>query len=86
MKRSSPQPTPKRVADVLDLGEIVREKRRLLEMTQADLAGIAGVGARFLSEVERGKETAEVGRILHVLARLGLDVWVVPRGSEPPGR
>jgi HTH-type transcriptional regulator / antitoxin HipB len=79
----------------MELGEMIREKRRMLGMTQEELAGLAGVGPRFLSEVERGKETAEVGKLLHLLARLGLDAWIVPRGEapgaddaerDPPGR
>jgi hypothetical protein len=37
---------------------------------------------RFLSELERGKETAEIGKVLRVLERLGLELVVVPRGSS----
>lgn len=42
------------------------------DLTQAQLAGLAGVGVRFLSELERGKPSTEIGKILDALAVLGL--------------
>jgi transcriptional regulator with XRE-family HTH domain len=50
-------------------------------MQQEQLAALAGVGPRFLSEVENGKESAEIGKVLQVLRRLGLDVSITPRGG-----
>lgn len=38
---------------------------------------------RFLSELERGKETAEIGKAVHALQLLGLEVIVVPRHEVP---
>jgi HTH-type transcriptional regulator / antitoxin HipB len=67
-----------------ELGALIRRRRSEAGVRQADAAGLAGVGARFLSELERGKATAELGRALQVCERLGLEVYVVPRGSEPP--
>ena len=74
-----------KVASVAELGQLVRDKRRAIGMRQADLAALAGVGTRFLSELENGKETAEVGKVLRVCHRLGLDVWIAPRGELPGG-
>jgi hypothetical protein len=37
---------------------------------------LAGVGTRFVIEVERGKETAQLGRVLHLLAVLGCDLTI----------
>ena len=65
------------------LGALVLRRRREAEVLQADAAALAGVGTRFLSELERGKETAEVGKVLQVLGRLGLEVWIIPRGGRP---
>ena len=70
---------------VRNLGQLVRDKRRAIGVRQSDLAALAGVGTRFLSELENGKETAEIGKILLVLNRLGLDVWITPRGEVPGG-
>lgn len=65
-----------------DLGQALRRFRKSRGLTQADAAALAGVGQRFLSELERGKATAEVGLVLKVLDRFGLLVRISPRGSE----
>ena len=54
-----------------ELGNIVREARRAAGLTQLQLAGAAGVGVRFLIELEGGKPTAQLGKTLAVLNVLG---------------
>jgi HTH-type transcriptional regulator / antitoxin HipB len=61
------------------LGVLVRRRRKYLDLTQAELAGLSGLGERFVSEVERGKETAELGKVLRLLDRLGLGVVLVTK-------
>jgi len=73
-----------KIDSVAQLGRLVRRRRKESGVRQTDAAALAGVGVRFLSELERGKESAEVGRVLQVLERLGLEVLVVPRGWSPP--
>lgn len=68
------------------LGELVRRRRKELGVRQADAAALAGVGVRFLSELERGKQTAEIGKVLQVLERMGLELWIAPRGGAPAER
>lgn len=70
-----------KIFSIAQLGAIVRHRRKEAGVHQADAAGLCGVGTRFLSEIERGKETAEVGKVLQVLERLGLELWVIPRGT-----
>ncbi|MBM4063210.1 MAG: helix-turn-helix transcriptional regulator [Planctomycetes bacterium] len=65
-----------------DLGALVRRARRAQGLRQPDLAGVCGTSIRFLSELERGKATAQIGRVLHVLQMLGLCVCV----EEAPRR
>src|SRR3546814_11098929 len=60
------------LTDVGALGLTVRQARKAHGLTQAELAGLAGTGPRFLSELERGKPGAELGKVLDVLAVLGL--------------
>ena len=55
-----------------NLGEMIRTRRRELGLSQADLAGLCGVGTRFVSELERGKPTARLGLALLVARNLGL--------------
>jgi HTH-type transcriptional regulator / antitoxin HipB len=70
------------IADVGQIGTAIRHKRHAIGMRQSELAALSGVGTRFLSELENGKTTAEIGRALRVLQRLGLDLWLEPRGSS----
>lgn len=73
-----------RISTVAQLGQLVRGHRKGLQhVTLAKTASVSGIGPRFMSELERGKETAEIGKALHVLQQLGLDVWVTPRGVTP---
>ena len=74
-----------KVRNVGDIGGAIRAKRTAIGMRQEQLAALAGVGPRFLSEIENGKESAEVGKVLHVLLRLGLEVSIRPRGGEANG-
>ena len=62
-----------------DLGEAIRSFRKEKQLTLETLSGLSNVGMRFLSELERGKETAELGKALQVLRNLGLAVIIKPR-------
>ncbi len=55
-----------------DLGKTLRAARKRQGMTLVECAGANGVGVRFLSELERGKATAELGLALRVAASLGV--------------
>lgn len=55
----------------------VRAARLRNNLTQAQLAGLSGTGLRFVSELERGKPTVAMHKVLAVLAVLGLRVEVV---------
>lgn len=57
-----------------DLGLLVRRTRIALELTQEQLAMAAGTGTRFVSDLEGGKPTCEVGKTLAVLSALGIRV------------
>ena len=60
------------IRSAADLGRVIRETRKAAGLTLAECAGANGVGVRFLSELERGKETAELGRALRIAASLGI--------------
>lgn len=71
------------ISSVADLGFVVRAQRKAADVTQAEAAGLCGVGVRFMSELERGKVTLEVGKVMQVLDRLGLQLRISPRGVHP---
>ena len=69
------------VINATALGETIRQQRKLLGLTQLDAAGLCGVGERLLSELERGKESASLGKALQVIKRLGLRMILTDRNQ-----
>lgn len=61
------------------LGRAIRVCRRQQGLRQAELAALAGVGNRFLSDLENGKATVELGKTVQVLMTLGLKLTVARR-------
>lgn len=59
-----------------ELGRLVRQRRKEAGLTLVELAGLAGVGVRFLSELERGKPTVQIGKVLAILGLLGLELRI----------
>ncbi|MFT5207883.1 MAG: HTH-type transcriptional regulator/antitoxin HipB [Candidatus Omnitrophota bacterium] len=62
----------KQILNTKDLGGLIRHARKAQGISQDDLAGMSGVGRRFISELENGKETAEIGKVLLILGSLGI--------------
>jgi HTH-type transcriptional regulator / antitoxin HipB len=63
-----------------DLGRCLRARRKEQGATQAELASLCGVGVRFISDLENGKPTVELAKVLQVLRCLGLELGIRPRG------
>ena len=64
---------------------MVRESRKRLGVTQRDLALASGTGLRFVIDLEKGKETCQIGKVLTVLHTLGIRIALTPpavSGSE----
>ncbi|MDD2600320.1 MAG: helix-turn-helix domain-containing protein [Kiritimatiellae bacterium] len=59
---------------VEEIGHYIRAIRRANKLTQQELSDLSGVNRRFLSELENGKATAEIGKVLHVLKCIGCDI------------
>lgn len=74
------------VATPGDLGRCIRARRKEQGATQAEFASLCGVGVRFISDLENGKPTVELGKVLQVLKCLGLEVGIRPRGWAPRER
>ena len=64
--------TPKQI------GKLIRETRKNLGVTQRDLALTSGTGMRFVIDLEKGKETCEIGKALRILNTLGIKVTLTP--------
>jgi len=64
------------------IGNLVRETRNRLGVTQKDLALTAGTGLRFVIDLEKGKETCELGKSLRVLQTLGITMTLTQPTAE----
>lgn len=62
-------------------GEIIKSERKRQKVTQAELAALAGVGIRFVRELENGKETCQLGLAIGVAVTLGISVTATARDS-----
>jgi y4mF family transcriptional regulator len=62
----------------LTLNEYVKSKRKALELSREELALKAGVGLRFLRELEQGKETLRMDKVNQVLNLFGVQLGAVP--------
>ena len=62
-----------------ELGISVRKARDSADLTQAKLASLCRVGTRFISDLENGKPTIQVAKVLHILSSLGMTVLIKPR-------
>ena len=61
----------------MTIGEFVKERRKTLSLTQPELAEKAGVGLRFLRELETGKETLRMDKVNEVLSLFGYQLGPV---------
>ena len=60
------------ITNTSDIGEAIKSARKNQNMTQEQLAAVAGVGVRFIRELEQGKESCHIGKSINVLNMLGL--------------
>ena len=64
------------ITDTKKLGEYIKKTRKAQHLTQADLAIAANVGVRFLVDLENGKKTAQIGKVIDVCNALGIVIDV----------
>ena len=71
----------KTVRYAAELGAEIRRRRKELGYTQAFLAEYAGISASFLSDLENGKETVQINKLMRVVSLLGMDLMIAARGE-----
>ena len=59
-----------------DISSLIKKRRKNLNLTQAECAAFCGVGIRFFSELENGKQSLHLGKVLQVLQTLGLKIFI----------
>jgi y4mF family transcriptional regulator len=84
-RMATPSPvSPLQKAGTSRLGDLVRRRRIAAQLTQRELAELAGVGLRLISELERGKPTLRLDAVNKVLRVFGLTLGPVdaPRSED----
>jgi len=69
-----------KITDSRSLGQAIRERRKELNYTQAYLSEFTGFSVTFISDLERGKPTAEIEKTIRLINILGLDILIERRG------
>jgi y4mF family transcriptional regulator len=69
--------------DSSKLGQIVRRERKAQKLKQAELAAVSGVGIRFVVDLEAGKPTLQLEKVLRVVRTLGCSIQITPPESNP---
>lgn len=64
------------------IGKLIRETRKAQHLTQEQLSATCGVGIRFIRELEQGKESCQVSKVLLVLQMLGINIKLTKRGES----
>ncbi len=77
--RSSQEAT---VRSSVELGAVVREQRKRLALKQLDIAGLGNTGNRFIVDLENGKPTVQLQKVLDVMDLLGLEVVIRPKAAR----
>jgi len=72
----------KQITDSKSLGALIKQVRKSQGLTQEQLAAFCGLGRRFIVELERGKPTSHIGKIIQVLSALGLSLHLADRKGE----
>lgn len=70
------------ISSPVQLGTLIRQVRKGQGISQEDLSSLVGVGPRLIGEIERGKPTAEIGKVFQLLAGLGLVISIQPRTTR----
>ncbi len=60
------------IKDTMELGGVIRQKRKSQNLTQSELAAAAGVGVRLIVDLEKGKATCQLGKALCVINMVGM--------------
>jgi y4mF family transcriptional regulator len=71
--------TPKPITTSKDLGERIKSARKAKKLNQQEIADLAGVGRRFISELENGKPSLEFDKVINVARATGIDLFSKPR-------
>ena len=71
-----------KVYDSVMFGQAIKLRRKEMKYTQRDISELTGFSISFISDLENGKSTAEIGKAIYISNVLGLDIEIKSRGSR----
>jgi y4mF family transcriptional regulator len=80
LSHSTATETP--IRSSVELGALVREQRKRLALKQLDLAGLGNTGNRFIVDLESGKPTVQLQKVLDLMDLLGLELVVRAKAAR----
>lgn len=72
------------IGDMTALGDLVRASRLAQRLTRDDVAIATGLSPKFITHIEAGKPTAQIGKVLHLLGELGIRLHAQVSVDIPP--
>lgn len=67
-----------KVSTISEISRIITETRISQNLLASELASLSGVSTSFLSDLENGKETLQIGKVLAVISQLGISIEATP--------
>lgn len=71
-----------KISNPEELGRHLLKERKRLKLTQKEISEFSDVGRKFIIELEKGKTTAQIGKIFELLHSLGLELHLIKRGDR----
>jgi transcriptional regulator with XRE-family HTH domain len=69
-----------KVFDTKTFGEVIKKQRKKMGYTQKYICEVSGISASYISDLENGKATIELGKAIQLANLLGIDVELTERG------
>ena len=70
------------ITDIRSLGSLIHDTRKSQGLTQEQLSAASGVGIRFIRELEQGKHSCQISKVLQVMRMLGITVFASSKDGE----
>jgi transcriptional regulator with XRE-family HTH domain len=71
-----------KIYDAESFGQALRQRRKEMDYTQREISDLTGFSISFISDLENGKSTAEIGKAIYLANVLGLDIDIKSRGRR----
>ena len=71
-----------KISNPEELGQYLLKERKNLKLTQKEISEFADVGRKFIIELEKGKKTAQLGKVFELLNSLCLELHLIKRGDR----